>query len=216
METEFPSPPPPILAAEKAPVIGTAGPLEFDKGHDVFVRSIPLILQACPGTQFVIAGTGPEEHKLRQLVRDLRVSECVTFVCGMADMSIAIEAMDIFVLPSLRQGLGRSCWRRWPPVARVIATQAAVSIGLCEKRNRPTVPPRNAALGSRGDRTASRSGDGESPRPGRARTSLPGVPRRGDGPQDRGDLSGGVERDADGERDGYVKHESPRVATPGL
>jgi glycosyltransferase involved in cell wall biosynthesis len=148
VETEFPNEPPPILTQQKAPVIGTAGPLEFDKGHDVFVRSIPLILQACPGTQFVIAGTGPEEHNLRQLARELRVSEFVTFVCGMADLSVAIEAMDIFVLPSLRQGLGTIMLEAMARCRPVIATQAGgVYRVVREGETGLLVPPSdNAAL----------------------------------------------------------------------
>ena len=147
VETDFP-PPPPILTREKAPVIGTAGPLESDKGHDVFIRAIPLIVQACPGTQFVIAGTGPEEHRLRQLVRDLRVSEYVTFVCGMADLSVAIEAMDIFVLPSLRQGLGTIMLEAMARCRPVIATQAGGVYRIVrEGETGLMVPPSdNAAL----------------------------------------------------------------------
>ena len=124
VETEFHHDPPELLAAQQAPVIGTAGPLEFDKGHDVFIRATPLILQSCPQAQFVIAGTGPEEPRLRQLVRDLRVSEAVTFVSGMADLSVAIEAMDIFVLPSLRQGLGTIMLEAMARSRPVIASQS--------------------------------------------------------------------------------------------
>ena len=124
VETEFPHDPPELLAASQSPVIGTAGPLEFDKGHDVFIRAAPLILRECPNAQFVIAGTGPEEPRLRQLVRDLKISESVTFVSGMADLSVAIEAMDIFVLPSLRQGLGTIMLEAMARSRPVIASQS--------------------------------------------------------------------------------------------
>ena len=124
VETEFVHEPPALLVPGRSPVIGTAGPLEFDKGHDVFIRATPLILQGCAHAQFVIAGTGPEEPRLRQLVRDLRMSEYVTFVSGMADLSVAIEAMDIFVLPSLRQGLGTIMLEAMARSRPVIATQS--------------------------------------------------------------------------------------------
>ncbi len=124
VETEFADEPPELLAPNRSPVVGTAGPLELDKGHDVFIRATPLILQSCPQAQFVIAGTGPEEPRLRQLVRDLRMSEFVTFVSGMADLSVAIEAMDLFVLPSLRQGLGTIMLEAMALSRPVIATQS--------------------------------------------------------------------------------------------
>ena len=124
VDTEFAFEAPELLVPGRAPVIGTAGPLEFDKGHDVFLRATPLILQACPTAQFVIAGTGPEEPRLRQLVRDLKMSEYVTFVSGMADLSVSIEAMDIFVLPSLRQGLGTIMLEAMARSRPVIATSS--------------------------------------------------------------------------------------------
>lgn len=124
VETDFIHAPPELLSANQSPVIGTAGPLEFDKGHDVFIRATPLILQEFPNAQFVIAGTGPEESRLRQLVRELRMSEYVTFVSGMADLSVAIEAMDIFVLPSLRQGLGTIMLEAMARSRPVIASQS--------------------------------------------------------------------------------------------
>lgn len=124
VDTEFAFEEPELLVPGRAPVIGTAGPLESDKGHDVFIRATPLILQACPNAQFVIAGTGPEEPRLRQLVRDLKMTEHVTFVSGMADLSVAIEAMDIFVLPSLRQGLGTIMLEAMARSRPVIATQS--------------------------------------------------------------------------------------------
>jgi glycosyltransferase involved in cell wall biosynthesis len=124
VETEFPHQAPELLDPKRSPVIGTAGPLEFDKGHDVFIRATPLILQACPQAQFVIAGTGPEESRLRLLVQELRMSEYVTFVSGMADLSVAIEAMDIFVLPSLRQGLGTIMLEAMARSRPVIASQS--------------------------------------------------------------------------------------------
>ncbi len=124
VETDFQHATPELLDPSQSPVIGTAGPLEFDKGHDVFIRAAPLILQRVPNAQFVIAGTGPEEARLRQLVRELKMTEQVTFVSGMADLSVAIEAMDIFVLPSLRQGLGTIMLEAMARSRPVIASQS--------------------------------------------------------------------------------------------
>ncbi len=124
VETSFQHATPELLDPDQSPVIGTAGPLEFDKGHDVFIRATPLILQRVPNAQFVIAGTGPEETRLRQLVRDLKMTEQVTFVSGMADLAVAIEAMDIFVLPSLRQGLGTIMLEAMARSRPVIASQS--------------------------------------------------------------------------------------------
>jgi glycosyltransferase involved in cell wall biosynthesis len=96
----------PVLAPDKLPVVGTAGPLEAVKGLPFFLGAAQRVLASHPEVQFLIAGAGPEEENLRRLVRELNIVEAVTFVPNLYDFSTALEAMDIFCLPSVRQGLG--------------------------------------------------------------------------------------------------------------
>lgn len=97
---------PPVLDPSHAPVVGTAGPLESLKGVPFFLGAAQKILAGRDSVQFLVAGAGPEEQNLRRLTRELRISERVTFVPNMLDFAHALQAMDIFCLPSLRQGLG--------------------------------------------------------------------------------------------------------------
>ena len=103
----------PILPPGRRPVVGTAGPLEAGKGLHHFLRAIPLILAAGPGRtqpeggpEFLIAGAGPEERPLRKLARELGIASRVTFVSNLFDFADSLAAMDLFVLPSERPGLG--------------------------------------------------------------------------------------------------------------
>jgi len=95
-----------VLAADRVPVIGTAGPLEAVKGLPYFLSAAKIVLASRGDAEFLIAGSGPEEHNLRQLTHNLGIEEHVTFVPNLCDFSASLEAMDIFCLPSLRQGLG--------------------------------------------------------------------------------------------------------------
>ena len=97
---------PPILNAGKVPVIGTAGPLEAVKGFPYFLGAAAHVLATGRDVEFLIAGAGPEEKNLRRLARELGVTNHVTFVPNLMDFDEALEAMDIFCLPSLQQGLG--------------------------------------------------------------------------------------------------------------
>jgi glycosyltransferase involved in cell wall biosynthesis len=97
---------PAILSPDRAPVIGMAGPLEPVKGHVFFLGAAQRVVAERPETEFLIAGTGPEEENLRRLTRELGLARNLTFDSSRYDFAAALSAMDIFCLPSLRQGLG--------------------------------------------------------------------------------------------------------------
>ena len=135
-----------ILAPHRAPVVGTAGPLEAAKGLRFFVDSIPAVLNAHPQTEFLIAGAGPEERALRSRVKDLGAAEHVTFVPNVLELSSSLAAMDIFVLPSLRQGLGTIMLEAMLRGRPVIATSAGgVQQVVSDGRTGLFVPPRDSA-----------------------------------------------------------------------
>jgi len=97
---------PPVLDPGHVPVVGTAGPLEAVKGLPFFLGAAQKVLAIQEGVEFLIAGAGPEEANLRRLSRELKISEQVTFMPSLFDFSTSLAALDIFCLPSLRQGLG--------------------------------------------------------------------------------------------------------------
>ena len=119
-----PESPSTVLDPRHAPVIGTAGPLEAAKGLKYFLAAAPLVLREQPLAQFLIAGAGPEERSLRRLARDLGVNSSVTFVPSLSDFSISLDAMDVYVLPSLKQGLGTIMLEAMARAIPVIATSS--------------------------------------------------------------------------------------------
>jgi len=112
-----------ILPPDRPPVIGTAGALELIKGVHFFLGAAQRVLVQYPDTQFLVSGSGPEEIRLRELVRSLGIEHSVTFVPSLNDFSAAIEAMDIFCLPSLKQGLGSIMLEAMARGRPVIATK---------------------------------------------------------------------------------------------
>ncbi len=106
VDVTMPDGTPPVLSPDHLPVIGTAGPLEPVKGHVYFLGAAQRVVAERPDTEFLIAGSGPEEQNLRRLTRELGLAKHVTFISSGYDFASALAAMDIFCLPSLRQGLG--------------------------------------------------------------------------------------------------------------
>jgi glycosyltransferase involved in cell wall biosynthesis len=96
----------PILDPGHTPVVGTAGPLEAVKGIPFFLGAAQKVIAVNKNVQFLVSGAGPEEANLRRLARDLGIAEQVTFAPNLVDLFTSLSAMDIFCLPSLRQGLG--------------------------------------------------------------------------------------------------------------
>lgn len=95
-----------VLSGDREPVVGTAGPLEATKGLPFFLGAAARVIREYPNCQFLVSGAGPEEHNLRRLARSLDLAEHVTFVSNLYDFGMSLDAMDIFCLPSLQQGLG--------------------------------------------------------------------------------------------------------------
>lgn len=95
-----------ILSGRRVPVVGTAGPLESSKGQAFFLEAARRVLDADHDVEFLVAGSGPDEHHLRRMARELKLTPKVTFVPNLLDFSATLKAMDIFCLPSVVQGLG--------------------------------------------------------------------------------------------------------------
>ncbi|QDT65700.1 glycosyltransferase family 4 protein [Calycomorphotria hydatis] len=112
-----------ILAPRRAPVVGTAGPLEISKGIRYFIEAAARIQRTHPDVEFLISGSGPEEHHLRRLVRDSGLAGKVTFVSSLYDFQRSITALDLFCLPSLQQGLGTTMLEAMALGRPVIASQ---------------------------------------------------------------------------------------------
>ncbi|QGJ71397.1 Glycosyltransferase KanE [Planctomycetales bacterium 10988] len=121
---------------EHVPVVGTAGPLESTKGQDYFLRAAQLVKKAGFDVEFLIAGRGPDEASLRGLANELKLTRQVTFVPYLQEYREALEAMDIFCLPSLQQGLGTVMFEAMALSKPVIATGVGgVSDALTDNEN---------------------------------------------------------------------------------
>ncbi len=93
----------------RALLVGTAGRLVPVKGHEYLIRAAAYIADARPDVRVLIAGSGPREHELRALARSLGVDRRCLFVDPAVDARFNVydllAALDVFVLPSLTEGI---------------------------------------------------------------------------------------------------------------
>ena len=136
----------PVLSPTKTPVVGTACPLETVKGLPFFLGAAHAIHQVRDDVIFLVAGAGPEEANLRRLVRVLDLTNSVTFVPKLHDYKTSIRAMDIFCLPSLKQGLGTIMLEAMALGKPVIATGVGgVYSVIRDEETGLVVPPSDSA-----------------------------------------------------------------------
>ena len=86
-------------------VIGTAGRLSRVKGHATLLRAARLMLQRARGVRVVVAGDGPLRDELLEAARRLHVEGACHFLGARDDVYDVLAALDIFVLPSLDEGI---------------------------------------------------------------------------------------------------------------
>ncbi len=83
-------------------VILTVGRLVERKGHDTVIRALARVQQSVGEAQYLIAGRGPYEPRLRRLTHELGCEPFVRFLGHVpdADLPTLYAACDVFAMPS--------------------------------------------------------------------------------------------------------------------
>ena len=104
-------------------VIGVVGNLYPVKGHQYLIDAIPAVLERYPNTSFVFAGRGHLESDLKQQVNRLGLDKRVHFLGLRQDIPRILALLDVFVLPSLSEGLSMAILEAMMAGKPVIATR---------------------------------------------------------------------------------------------
>lgn len=92
---------------ERSFVVGTAGRLEPVKGPEFLLEAAKDILSNYPQTYFVFAGDGPLRQRLERKAYELGINTNMRFLGWRNDVTRVISIYDIFIFPSLNEGMGR-------------------------------------------------------------------------------------------------------------
>lgn len=104
-------------------VVGVVGNLYPVKGHQYLIDGIPDVLAQCPNTSFVFAGRGQLEIELKEQVSRLGLDKRVHFLGLRQDIPRILALLDVFVLPSLSEGLSMAILEAMMAGKPVIATR---------------------------------------------------------------------------------------------
>lgn len=86
-------------------VVGTGVVLKTQKGVADLLEAASILLDRGLRVKFLIAGDGPLRAMLEARVRPDRLGTSIRFVGYQADMPRVLSALDVFVLPSLWEGV---------------------------------------------------------------------------------------------------------------
>ena len=94
------------LRVENKFVVGHVGRMQPEKNHDFLIDVFAELKKSKPDAELILVGTGPLEDKVKSKVVEKGLSDCVHFLGNRKDMNRIYQAMDVFVFPSLFEGLG--------------------------------------------------------------------------------------------------------------
>lgn len=128
-------------------LIGFVGRLEPVKGCALFIQAISQLAGSHSDYHFVIVGEGPERESLERQARGLDLEKQIYF-CGFCDDITAIfKSLDLYVLPSLGEGIPLALLEAMAHGVPVIATSVGGVPEVIEDRiNGILVPPNNPSL----------------------------------------------------------------------
>ncbi len=96
------------LGLDGVPVIGHVGRLAPEKNHEFLLKTVALVRKQLPDVRLVCVGRGPLLQQEQERARNLGIEDSVTFLGVRTDVPDLLRAFDIFVFPSVKEGLAIS------------------------------------------------------------------------------------------------------------
>jgi len=128
----------------RIPAVGCFGRLVPRKGRDVFLEAARLVLDRGCDAEFVLAGRGPELKRLLRRARELKLRSRLTVRTEGVGAGRVMPALDIFVEPSLQEGLGLATLEAMAWGLPVVASAVGGLLGVVrEGETGYLVPPRD-------------------------------------------------------------------------
>jgi len=93
------------LGLHPGPIIGIVARLSDVKGHRYLLEAMPSVLLRFNDAQLLVIGEGPMQDILTELSMRLGIEKSLKFIPSM-DTAQVLSIIDVFVMPSLKEGLG--------------------------------------------------------------------------------------------------------------
>ncbi|PIU41770.1 MAG: hypothetical protein COS99_03670 [Candidatus Omnitrophica bacterium CG07_land_8_20_14_0_80_42_15] len=133
------------LGIKKGPLVGIIARLSSVKGHKYLIEAMKYVIGQIPDAQLLIIGEGGIKADLVEMTNKFGISSNVYFFDSIVNTAEPLSVMDVFVLPSIHEGLGLSIMEALAMKKAVVASDVG-GINTIVKNNVTgfLVPSRNA------------------------------------------------------------------------
>lgn len=128
-------------------LIGSVGTLYWVKDPQTFLTAAAMVLQNRDDVSFLWVGGGPLKEDLQARAKELGIDKRVFFMGLRDDVPRILTALDIFVLPSITEGLSNSILEAMASGLAVVATEVGGNCELIENgQSGYLIPPRRPEI----------------------------------------------------------------------
>lgn len=106
-----------------SPVVGAVSRLAWKKGVRYLLDAVPRLLESVPDVTVLIVGDGPLRIELEAQASALGIGERVRFLGSRQDALELLSAFDVFVLPSVIEGMSNALLEAMAARLPVVATE---------------------------------------------------------------------------------------------
>ncbi|MCK5255586.1 MAG: glycosyltransferase [Deltaproteobacteria bacterium] len=113
----------PFKIEDEDRILMTVGRLHEQKGHYYLVQAVSRVQKEFPKVKLLVTGEGEEENNLKKLVKSLDLMNEVIFAGLSSDMERILPMAELFILPSLWEGLPNALLEAMAAGKPVVATK---------------------------------------------------------------------------------------------
>ena len=135
----------PLLKAEDGTMVGVVARLDLQKGFEYLLQAARELCKTFHGLKIIIVGEGPDRGAIEEIIRQYGLQSNVVLAGQQSNMPAVYAAMDIFVLPSLNEGLPMTVLEAMAASKPVVATRVgAIPSVIKDGENGLLVTPKDS------------------------------------------------------------------------
>ena len=104
-------------------IVATAGRLSPEKGHEYLIKAMPRVVASKPDAVLFIFGDGPLREHLEKLSKSVGCENSIHFLGYVPGFSSLLRDVQLFVLPSLSEGVPNALLEALSAARPVVATK---------------------------------------------------------------------------------------------
>jgi glycosyltransferase involved in cell wall biosynthesis len=133
-----------LMIPQEKIIIGCVAKLRQQKGHKYLISAFVEVLKNNPDALLLLVGDGEERLNIENQINSLGINNNVKLLGNRTDIAELLQIIDIFVLPSLFEGMSNAIMEAMAAGKPIIATNIPENRELIEsEKNGILVPTKN-------------------------------------------------------------------------